>query len=131
VNQASFLEAIHGARRVRGELLASIHASDITRCGVVGEWSTKDTISHISWFEREVADLLETKEPIWSELWNVPPDDLHDAFYKQHREQSLEEALSDSTEGFSRLVSAIKTMEYIDLPDPKRYKSIPPIFEHG
>ncbi len=75
--------------------------------------------------------MLETMELVGSELWTLPPDDRNDAIYKQHREQSLEEALSDSTEGFSRLVSAIKTMEYIELPDPKRYKSIPPIFEHG
>ena len=48
VNQASFLEAIHDARRVMDELLSGIDASDMTRCGAGGEWSTKDTISHIS-----------------------------------------------------------------------------------
>ena len=48
MNQASFLEAIRDARRVKDELLSSIDASDMTRCGAVGEWSTKETISHIS-----------------------------------------------------------------------------------
>ena len=47
VNQASFLEATHDARRVKDELLSSIDASDMTRCGAIGEWSKKETISHI------------------------------------------------------------------------------------
>ena len=48
MNQASFLGTTHDARRVRDELLSGIDASDMTRCGAVGEWSTKETISHIS-----------------------------------------------------------------------------------
>ena len=70
--------------------------------------------------------MLETMELVGSELWTLPPDDRNDAIYKQHREQSLEEALSDSTESFSRLVSAIETLEDIDLSHPKRYKNMPP-----
>ena len=59
-------------------------------------------------------------ELVGSELWTLSPDNRNDAIYKQHREQSLKEALSDSTESFSRLVSAIETLEDIDLSDPKR-----------
>ncbi len=64
--------------------------------------------------------MLETMELVGSELWTLPPDDRMDAIYKHHLEKSLEAALSDSTESFSRLVSAIKTLEDIDLSDPKR-----------
>lgn len=64
--------------------------------------------------------MLETMELVGSELWTLSPDNRNDAIYKQHREQSLKEALSDSTESFSRLVSAIETLEDIDLSDPKR-----------
>ena len=64
--------------------------------------------------------MLETMELVGAELWTLPPDDRNDAIYKQHREQSLKEALSDSTESFSRLVSAIETLEDINLSDPKR-----------
>jgi hypothetical protein len=59
-------------------------------------------------------------EMVGSELWTLSPDNRNDAIYKQHREQSLKEALSDSTESFSRLVSAIETLEDINLSDPKR-----------
>jgi hypothetical protein len=59
-------------------------------------------------------------ELVGSELWTLSPDNRNDAIYKQHREQSLKEALSDSTESFSRLVSAIETLEDINLSDPKR-----------
>jgi hypothetical protein len=59
-------------------------------------------------------------ELVGSELWTLSPDNRNDAIYKQHREQSLKEALSDSTESFSSLVSAIETLEDINLSDPKR-----------
>ena len=91
------------------------------------QWSIETTIPHISWFEQEIAKLLETKEPVCSGLRGLPPDDrnasLHDA---QNHEQSLNETLFDSTESFNRLVSAIETLEDIDLSEPKSYKNMPP-----
>ena len=90
------------------------------------QWSIETTIPHISWFEQEIAKLLETKEPVCSGLRGLPPDDRNASLYDaQNHEQSLNETLFDSTESFNRLVSAIETLEDIDLPEPKSHKNMP------
>ena len=89
--------------------------------------SIEATIPHISWFEQEIAKLLEIKEPVRSGLRGLPPDDRNASLYDaQNHEQSLNETLFDSTESFNRLVSAIETLEDIDLSEPKSYKNMPP-----
>ena len=98
----------------------------MARSGAGGEWSIKATIPHTSWFEQEMAELLETKEPVGSGLWGLPPDDRNASLYAKNHEQSLNETLFDSTESFNRLVSDFETPEDIDLSDPKRYKNMPP-----
>ena len=91
------------------------------------QWSIEATIPHISWFEQEIAKLLETKEPVCSGLRGLPPDDRNASLYDaQNHEQSLNETLFDSTESFNRLVSAIETLEDIDLSEPKSYKNMSP-----
>ena len=84
------------------------------------QWSIETTIPHISWFEQEIAKLLETKEPVCSGLRGLPPDDRNASLYAKNHEQSLNETLFDSTESFNRLVSDFETLEDIDLSDPKR-----------
>ena len=91
------------------------------------QWSIEATIPHISWFEQEIAKLLETKKPVCSGLRGLPPDDRNASLYDaQNHEQSLNETLFDSTESFNRLVSAIETLEDIDLSEPKSYKNMSP-----
>ena len=91
------------------------------------QWSIEATIPHISWFEQEIAKLLEIKEPVRSGLRGLPPDDRNASLYDaQNHEQSLNETLFDSTESFNRLVSAIETLEDIDLSEPKSYKNMSP-----
>ena len=91
------------------------------------QWSIEATIPHISWFEQEIAKLLETKEPVCSGLRGLPPDDRNASLYDaQNHEQSLNETLFDSTQSFNRLVSAIETLEDIDLSEPKSYKNMSP-----
>jgi uncharacterized damage-inducible protein DinB len=126
LNKAAFLEAARSARRVWNELLSDIDAEDMGQDGAVGEWSVKDTIAHISWFEREMAELLETKTLVGSDLWNLPPDERNEAIYQQYCEQPQDKTLSESKTSFDRLVSAIEALEEDELSDPSRYKNMPP-----
>ena len=126
LNKAAFLEAARSARQVWNELLSGIDTEDMNQGGAVGEWSVKDTIAHISWFEREMAELLETKTLVGSDLWNLPTDERNKAIYQQYCEQPQDKTLSESKTSFERLISAIEALEDDELSDPSGYKNMPP-----
>ena len=126
MNKFELLEAVRSARRLWDELLASIGTEQMVQAGAVGQWSVKDTISHISWFEREMAELLETRALVGSDLWNLPADERNDAIYQQFHGQSIEQAAADSTASFNRLVLAIESLRVDEVTDPRRYQNMPP-----
>lgn len=120
-----FLDAVRSERRQWDELVSGIDNERMAESGTIGDWSVKNIICHISWFEREMAELLETRTLVGSDLWNLPTDERNDAIFQQYRTQPLEEALSVSRESFDRLVSAIETLAEDELSDPRRYQNMP------
>ena len=51
---SELVELVSSARAVWEALLVSLQPRDYEQPGVAGEWSLKDIIAHIAWFENEM-----------------------------------------------------------------------------
>ncbi|HSF81768.1 MAG TPA: DinB family protein [Anaerolineales bacterium] len=123
--KSELVELVTSARAAWNELLAAIPPADMERAQVVGEWSIKDLVAHISWFENEIVDLLRTRALVGSDLWNLSTDERNHAIYLQSRDRPLEQVLSESQQIYTQLVALLGSLQDAELHDPSRYKDMP------
>lgn len=65
---AEFLEKIKTERATWELQLARFAPNQMTSPGVVGNWSVKDLVAHITWSEREMVGMLQDRALVGSDL---------------------------------------------------------------
>src|SRR5262245_19016065 len=122
-------ELIHRIRATREEfeaLLEGLSPRQMTQPGVAGEWSIKDMLAHIAWYEREEAHFYGGIDVEGSPLWKVPQEPRNQILFEQARRRPLEEVLADFREAHERLVSVIERLSNEDLAMPGRFPGTSP-----
>ncbi len=107
-------------------MLESIDSSIFTQPGVVGFWSLKDIIAHITWHEREMVGLIKAHALVGSELWNLPTDERNAAIYDEFKEMPLEQVLEESNQVYQQLIEVLPSLTDQDLTSPENFPNMPP-----
>ncbi len=94
--------------------------------GVAGDWSVKDMLAHIAWYEREEADVYGEVSGEGSPLWNVPQEPRNRILFEQARGRPLEEVLADFREAHERFLGVIERLSEEDLARPGRFPGTSP-----
>jgi uncharacterized damage-inducible protein DinB len=92
---------------------------------VLGEWSVKDLITHLTWYERQMVETIHGRAVSVSEPADYPRDQLNQQIFEQHRSQSLDEARRDQRQVQRQLLQAVEQLEDQDLNDPTRIRGLP------
>jgi hypothetical protein len=125
INLNRFMERQDSARADWDALLAQIPEALKTRPGVAGEWSVKDIIAHVTWFEKEMVGLLRSRALAGSELWNLPTDERNAAIYRQNFDRSLEDVLSEAQAVYGELADLLAGLTTEELNDPGKFADMP------
>ena len=125
MNKAELLESIRSRRREWDEALARVAEERMITAGASGEWSVKDIIAHVTWWESQTADMLQTKILSDAKIWQMPQDLRNDAVYKESRDRPLDEVREESGAAFLWLIASIESLGEDDLTDPSRYRNMP------
>jgi hypothetical protein len=115
-SRQKFLQSISGLTDV-----------EMLRSGVVGEWSIKDLLSHLSLWEAELVKLL------WQLRQRQKPDSLHfqkdfiideinARWYQENRDRPLERVLADFHAVRKQTIRQIESFREKDLSDPGAFK---------
>lgn len=123
--KAIFLEMLQTGRAQWEALLAKADQARMTEPGIEGEWSIKDILAHIAWYEREMVGILQTRALIGSSLWVLPNAERNAAIFDQNRDRSLSEVLSETQRVYAELLQAAQGLAEEDLIDPSRYRDMP------
>lgn len=129
MDKATFLEFLRRERAIWDALLAEASALGETRMsqpGVNGVWSVKDTVAHITWYEREMVGMLRTRALEGSTLWESSHDRRNVTLFEQHHDQPLAEVLASARQTFTDLVTLVEGLAEEDLHDASRYRAMPP-----
>ena len=119
------LEILRMERSRWEELLANVGMGRMTQPGVLGEWSVKDMIAHVTWYEREMVGLLKMRVLAGSDLWELPHDQRNASIFEANRDRLLPEVLTEARQIFEELVLAIESLTDDDLVDPARFAGMP------
>lgn len=125
MNKAIFLETLQTGRAQWEALLAKVDQARMSEPGIEGEWSLKDIIAHIAWYEREMVGILQTRALVGSSLWVLPNAERNAAIFDQNRDCSLSEVLSEAQRVHAELLQASHGLAEEDLIDPNRYRDMP------
>src|SRR4051812_25757537 len=86
-----FLEKLRAARTEWDALLQGISSAQMVELGAYGNWSVKDVVAHVTWYEREMVDLLRERRLDGSDLWLLPHTERNEAIYRENRSRSLDD----------------------------------------
>ncbi|MTI95865.1 MAG: ClbS/DfsB family four-helix bundle protein [Firmicutes bacterium] len=106
-------------------LVSRVDEKDMNTPGVCGQWSVKDILAHISWYEREMAEMFTNLTLEGSSLWELPQDERNEAIFKEYRFKSLDEVLQMYRSGFAQLLSTVEVVEPKALLDPNLIEGMP------
>jgi hypothetical protein len=120
---AQLLDAMRTARSNWEALLAEAGTARLTEPGVEGDWSLKDIIAHITYFEVWAADnvlALRRGEPRpQSEFKGLEMDEENARIYERLRAKPLDQVLQESQASFRRSIEAVQGLRDENLYDPE------------
>ena len=122
---AEFLDHIQVSRALWEAQLARVQPQQMTTPGVVGKWSVKDLVAHITWSEREMVGVLAARALVGSDLWSLTNDERNEIVYQQNRDRPLDEVLAEAKAVYTRLLALVSGMSAAELNDPGQFAQMP------
>lgn len=119
------LEALRVARAKWEAALAECDPERMTEPGVVGEWSIKDLVAHVAWFEREMVRVFGARALVGSDLWQLPADERNAAIFEMNRQRPLSHVLEEAGDVYRQLLSALEPMTDEDMNHARYFRDMP------
>ena len=122
----------HAWRRDRAEwdrLIAEIPEKRMLEPALPGDWSIKDVIAHVNWYEREMVNVVENRALLGSHLWEFPADERNIPIYEQNKDLPLKQVLAEHSELFEQLWGLVSQLDDEDLVDASRFDQMPADWE--
>ena len=125
MNKTELLDTMRDRRAAWDALISQADGERMTQPGVAGDWSVKDIVSHVTWAESETAQLLQPRDSVGSQLWELPEDERNSVVFELNRDRPLQDVLTESAEVFRQLLDAVQALSQEDLNDPVRFQDMP------
>lgn len=106
-------------------LLNQVDPALMEQPGADGEMSIKDMIAHISWYERQMVNVMESRNFVQSPLWDEPLDKRNKMIMDQNHARPLEDVLAESQLVHQALLANLQNFSTEDLFDPRRINGMP------
>ena len=126
IDKATILNETHTNYASLEEILTSLDESQLTKKGVIPDWSIKDILAHIAAWHHRLLTWLDAatrnEEPTISGPDSVEEmDALNAQFYQENKSRSLNEVLTDFRTTYLQITHKIQAMHKEDLISPHRF----------
>ncbi len=115
MNKTQLLENMRKEREIWNDLFTQISPSRLSEPGIMGEWTPKDLIAHITWTEAETVGIVRARALIGSDWWRLPLDERNQRIYEQHKDDELEAVEVRAFQVFADLEAAVGGLTDADL----------------
>jgi hypothetical protein len=127
-SKAAVLEELETEHARWVAILDEIGPARMLTPGVEGDWTVKDVIAHVTYYERVVRDRLtaslagrEFVRPEYESPKGLSIDDRNAWIYARIRDLPLDEVLRESREVYPPILEAVHTLTEAELNDPQRF----------
>lgn len=129
MNKQELLTNLENQREAFMDIIENLTEEELTTPGVVGQWSIKDILSHISRWEAELVKLL------WQVRQGQKPSSMHftmkgsvdqvnETWYKESAARELVRVLDDFHAVRNQTTLRVEEFSDHDLTEPKRYPAL-------
>ncbi|MCU0484489.1 MAG: ClbS/DfsB family four-helix bundle protein [Anaerolineales bacterium] len=126
MNKQELLDQLENERERFLDAIEGLSDEDLQRPGVVGDWSVKDIMSHISRWEAELIKLLwqarQGQKPTSMHFTQVDVDATNLEWFKESHLRPLRMVLDDFQAVRNQTILRTEAFSEKDLADPKRFK---------
>jgi hypothetical protein len=99
MNKDEIFDALEDERENFLEAIEGLSAEQLQTSGVVGEWSVKDMMIHLSAWEAELVKLLwqarQGQKPTTLHFSKIDIDEINQEWFENYRSRSLERVMDD------------------------------------
>jgi uncharacterized protein (TIGR03083 family) len=127
MNKAELLGQIRREHERLEGLVGQLGEDQLTAPGVVGDWSVKDILAHITAWDRLLPGWLgaarigaHPKLPSEGYTW-ADEDKLNESIYQQHKDEPPDKVLADFRESYALVQHEVEALSDEQLTDPQRY----------
>ncbi|MBK5111981.1 MAG: ClbS/DfsB family four-helix bundle protein [Candidatus Heimdallarchaeota archaeon] len=115
MKKKTLLKKIRYRRKHWDSTVEAIVKKGLEKERISDKWFVKDSIAHITWYEKELLDALEKKSIVESEFWNMSVKDRNEMIFNKTQEKSFDEILEDSRSTFDALLVKIESLSNEEL----------------
>lgn len=125
MNKVEVLDRVKTARSRWNNLLAQVDDDLMLRPGSEGDWSAKDVLAHVMWYEREMVGMLKSRALIGSDLWALPLDERNAGVHEEIEDMSLEAVRAESESVFPTLIEQLEVLPDAAYGDSAHFRHMP------
>ncbi len=126
MDKAEFIQRVESARSEWNDLLAHVDDHLMLKPGIEGDWSAKDILAHVMWYEREMVQLLSSRSLIGSDLWELPLDERNAEIHKEIKDMPLDAVRLGAEKAFAELIQQLNRLPEDAYGDPAHFLNMPP-----
>ncbi len=128
MDKNTFLTQIQTHKTAFHTSLAELTAEQLTAPNTLANgWSLKDLLAHITWYEREMVELLSSMSMADSSpRWGLPHDERNQAIYEENQDKPLAEVQSEAEQVYQDMLAALTNLDEAALHDASHFAEMPP-----
>jgi uncharacterized protein (TIGR03083 family) len=120
-----FMEMIRSARRGLDSMLAEFTRQQMEAPGSCEDWTIKDVIAHITWYEAEMVNVLKQHTLEGSEWWNLSLQERNAAIYAATRNESLQSVIEKEAHAYQTMLDLLEAVDESALNAPAAFAGMP------
>lgn len=126
MKKTEFILKIEATYQEYQTALASVSEARILQPGTCGEWSVKDAVAHVTWYEREMVGVLQKRALLGSDHWNKTLDQRNSAIFQENEKRLLKDILTEGRLTHQLLIDLLQELSQEDLLESSRFREMPP-----
>ena len=126
MKKSELIEELQDTRQETVELLEGLPDEVMLEPGVVGEWSIKDILSHLAYWEGQIVTLLfqaqkGVQAPTTAHFGQESVDELNRRWYEAGKQRTFEQVWADWQGVRKQTIRRVSDLNERDLSDPDRF----------
>jgi hypothetical protein len=125
MNKAQLLSTLKRERSEWESLLSQFDEHEMIRPAADGEWSVKDIVAHVTYYERWLLNWLEDavrgKVTVATHKDEVDVDARNALIFAENKDRSVQDVLAESRQVFEQVFKLVELLPEQDLLDPHRF----------
>ena len=110
MNKEEVISRVRTERSRCNDIMAQIDDDLMLKPGVEGDWSAKDILAHVMWYEREMVGMLSSHALVGSDLWALPLDERNAGVHEETKNMTLDEVRAESARVFPELLEQLELL---------------------